>query len=93
MYEVDEWQRVHKFVGGLRVELQQALSACAINSYNEALDRALTTETNLLRVGLIRLDDKKKDVKGMEHKSGGKNFKDRDSKPCPRCDKVHPERN
>ena len=62
-----------------------------MDTYNEALHRALTPETNLLRVGLIRADEKKRDLKGTEHQSRGKNFKD--SKPCPRCDKVHPGKN
>ncbi|XP_052172162.1 uncharacterized protein LOC127788086 [Diospyros lotus] len=88
MYEADEWQKAQKFVGRLKVDLQQALSSCTISTYNEALDRALTTEMNLLHVGLIRSDTKKRDSKGTEHKSGGKNFKD--SKPCPRCNKEHP---
>ena len=57
-------------MGGLKVGLQQALNSCTMDTYNEALDRALTTETNLLCVGLIRSDDKKKDLKGGEHKSG-----------------------
>ncbi|XP_052207947.1 uncharacterized protein LOC127811811 [Diospyros lotus] len=91
MYETDERQKAQKFVSGLKVDLQQALSSCTINTYNEALDRALTTEMNLLRIGLIRSDEKKKDSKGTEHKTGGKNFKD--SKPCPRCNKEHPGRN
>lgn len=69
------------------MELQQALSSCAMDTYNEALDKALTTETNPLRVGLIKSDDKKKDSKGGEHKSGEKNSKNSES--CPRCDKVH----
>ena len=73
------------------MDLQKALNVCAFNANNEELDRALTTKTNLLRVGLIRSDEKKRDSKGMEHKSGGRNFKD--AKPCPRCDKVHPGKN
>ena len=91
MYKAKEWQRAEKFVGRQRVELQQALSTCVIDSYNEALDRALTTETNLLHVGLIRSDDKKRDSKDVEHKLRGKNLKD--GKLCPRCNKVHPGRN
>jgi len=91
MYETDEWQKAQKFVGGLKMGLQQALSSWTMDTYNEALHRALITETNLLRVGLIRADEKKRDLKGTEHQSGGKNFKD--SKPCPRCDKVHPGKN
>jgi len=74
-------------MGGLKVELQQALSSCVVNTYNEALDKALTTETNLLRVRLIRSDDKKRDSKGIGHRLGGKNSKD--GEPCPRCNKVH----
>ena len=60
--------------------LQQTLSSCTMDTYNEALDRALTIETNLLRVRLIGSDDKKKDSKGEEQKLEGKNFKD--SEPC-----------
>lgn len=87
MYKADEWQKAQKFLGGLKVELQRALNSWTMDTYKEALDRALATETNLLRVGLIRSDDKKKDPKGGEHKLGGKNSKD--SEPCPQCDKVH----
>lgn len=76
MYEADEWKKAQKFVSGLKVGLQQTLISCAMDTYNEVLDRALTTETNLLHVGLIRSDDKKRDSKGGEHKSGGKNSKD-----------------
>lgn len=48
MYEIDEWQMVQKFLSGLRVDLQQALSTWSIESYKEALNRALMTERNLL---------------------------------------------
>ena len=68
-------------MGGLKVDLQKALSECAIDTYNEVLDRALTTKMNLLFVGLIRSDEKKRDSKSMEYKSGRKNFKD--GKLCP----------
>ena len=90
MYKADEWQKEHKFLGRLKVELKQALSLCAVNTYNKVLDRALTTETNLLRVRLIRSDDKERDSKGIEHRSGGKNSKD--GEPCPQCSKVHPRK-
>ncbi|XP_052197261.1 uncharacterized protein LOC127804438 [Diospyros lotus] len=87
MYEADEWQKAQKFVGGLKVGLQQALSSWTLDTYNEALHRALSTETNLLRVSLIRSDEKKKDPKGGEHKSDGRNSKS--NEPCSRCGKVH----
>jgi len=63
-------------VGGIKVELQQALSSCDVDTYSEALDRALTTEMNLLHVRLIKSDDKKRYLKGMEHTLEGKNVND-----------------
>ncbi|XP_052177545.1 uncharacterized protein LOC127791600 [Diospyros lotus] len=87
MYEADEWKKAQKFVSGLKVGLQQAISSWNLDTYNEALDRALSTETNLLRVGLIRSDEKKKDPNGGEYKSDGRNSKN--NEPCPRCNKVH----
>ena len=43
MYNADEWQKAQKFLSGLRIELQQALSTWTIDSYEEALNKALTT--------------------------------------------------
>ena len=71
-------------MSGLRVELVQALSTWSIDSYEEALSRALTTERNLLQVKQIRFEE----VKGnLEQKSGNKN--PQGSKPCPECKKNH----
>ena len=54
MYETDEGQEAQKFVAGLRVNLQQVLSGWDIDSYKEALHRALTIERNLTRVRIIK---------------------------------------
>jgi len=48
MYEIDEWKKAQKFLSRLRVDLQQTLSTWSVDSYEEALNRALTTERNLL---------------------------------------------
>ena len=47
MYETDENQKAQKFILGLQVNLQQALSGWDIDSYKEALHQALTIERNL----------------------------------------------
>jgi len=47
MYETNEGQKAQKFVVGLQVNLQQTLSAWAIDSYKEVLSLALTTKRNL----------------------------------------------
>jgi len=63
MYEIDEGQKAQKFVSGLQVNLQQALSAWAIDSYKEALSQALTTERNLMRVRMTRIKEGSKGSK------------------------------
>lgn len=35
MYEADEWQKAQKFVGGLKVGLQQALNSWTLDTYDE----------------------------------------------------------
>ena len=87
MYNADEWQKAQKFLSGLRIELQQALSTWTVDSYEEALNKALTTEKNLLRVRQIRSEEAKGST---EQKSGNKNLQS--SKRCPKCKKNHPGR-
>ncbi|XP_052197226.1 uncharacterized protein LOC127804408 [Diospyros lotus] len=60
MYDTDEWQKAQKFMSGLRVDLLQALSTWSIESYEEALSKALTMERNLLQQGHISRDYRKR---------------------------------
>ena len=85
MYNADEWQKEQKFLSELRIELQQALSTWTVDSYEEALNKSLTTENNLLRVQLKRSEEMKGST---EQKSGNKNLQS--SKRCPKCKKNHP---
>ncbi|XP_052210336.1 uncharacterized protein LOC127813416 [Diospyros lotus] len=71
----------------LQVDLLQALSTWSIESYGEALSKALTTEMNLLQVNQIRSGETKGD---SEQKSGNKN--PQGSKQCFKCKKSHPGR-
>ena len=57
MYETDEGQKAQKFIAGLQVNLQQVLSGWDINSYKEALHRALTIERNLTWVRIIKSEE------------------------------------
>ncbi|XP_052198307.1 uncharacterized protein LOC127805570 [Diospyros lotus] len=84
VYETDESQKAQKFVLGLQVSLQQVLSGWDIDTYKEALHRALTIERNLTRVKIIKTE---KGSKGS--KSGNVTTQSKDDGKCPRCKKKH----
>ncbi|XP_052206825.1 uncharacterized protein LOC127811157 [Diospyros lotus] len=84
MYDADEWQKAQKFMSGLRVELLQALSIWSIDSYEEALSKALIIERNLLQVKLIRSGETKGNSEQKLRNKSSQN-----SRQCPKCKKNH----
>ncbi|XP_052197312.1 uncharacterized protein LOC127804483 [Diospyros lotus] len=87
LYETYESQKAQKFVSRLRVSLQQVLSGWDIDTYKEALHRALTIEKNLTRVKIIKTEEGSKGSK-----SGNLMAQPKEEGKCPRCKKKHPEK-
>lgn len=84
MYEIDEGQKAQKFISGLQVKLQQALSTWAVDSYKEPLNRALIIERNLTWVRMIRTEERSKGSK-----TGNSSSQPKDEGKRPRCKKKH----
>ncbi|XP_052203113.1 uncharacterized protein LOC127808581 [Diospyros lotus] len=76
-----------EFANLKQIEEMPALSTWSIESYEEALSKALTTERNLLQVKQIRSGETKRDSK---QKSRNKN--PQGSKQCFKCKKSHSRR-
>ncbi|XP_052187706.1 uncharacterized protein LOC127798285 [Diospyros lotus] len=85
MYETDESQKAQKFVSGLQEHLQQVLSGWDVETYKEALHRALTIERNLTRAKIIKTEEGSK-----SGKLGSPTTQPRDDGKCPRCKRKHP---
>ena len=66
------------------MNLQQALSTWVVDSYKEALNRALITRRNLLRVRMIKTEEGSKGSK-----TGNPSLQPMDEGKCSRCKKKH----
>ncbi|XP_052177608.1 uncharacterized protein LOC127791670 [Diospyros lotus] len=56
IYEGDERIKAQKFLGGLNLRLQRALSSISTQSYAETVLQAITTEANLSRIESIQVE-------------------------------------
>ncbi|XP_052207923.1 uncharacterized protein LOC127811791 [Diospyros lotus] len=92
IYEGDERIKAQKFLGGLNLKLQRALSSINTQSYSEVVLQAFTTEANLSRIEAIQEESRQ----GSSHKASKKlelqkpQFKP--GIPCTKCQKQHPGR-
>ncbi|XP_052197239.1 uncharacterized protein LOC127804418 [Diospyros lotus] len=91
IYNLDE-AKAQKFLSGLKLEIQLALSSLGARTYVEVVLQALTVESNLHRMNTLKTEFREpKDKKhGKKHDLGvrGENFKHKEN--CPRCQKFHP---
>ncbi|XP_052197371.1 uncharacterized protein LOC127804537 [Diospyros lotus] len=85
IYEGDERIKAQKFLGGLNLKLQRALSSINTQSYSEVVLQAFTTEANLSRVKAIQEESRQ----GSSHKASKKlelqKPKFNPSIPCTKC--------
>ncbi|XP_052173738.1 uncharacterized protein LOC127789029 [Diospyros lotus] len=92
IYNLDEEAKAQKFLGGLKMEIQQALSFFGPRTYAEVVFQAQTVESNHERMNSLRNEsqnptDRKFD-KGSNLGTRGKNFKKKEN--FPKCQKSHP---
>ncbi|XP_052179895.1 uncharacterized protein LOC127793152 [Diospyros lotus] len=89
IYEDDERIKAQKFLGGLNLKIQRALSSISIQSYSEVVLQVFTTEANLSRIEAIQGESQQ----GRNHKAGKKlelqRLKFKPGTPCQRCQKQH----
>ncbi|XP_052187885.1 uncharacterized protein LOC127798391 [Diospyros lotus] len=89
IYEEDERIKAQKFLGGLNLKFQRALSSINTQSYLEMVLQAFTTEANLSRIEAIQGESQQ----GSSHKASKKlelqRPKFKPSTPCQRCQKQH----
>ncbi|XP_052171608.1 uncharacterized protein LOC127787583 [Diospyros lotus] len=89
IYEGDERIKAQKFLGGLNLRLQRALSSISTQSYTKVELQAFTTEANLSRIEAIQGESQQ----GSGHKAGKKldlqRSKFKPGTPCTRCQKKH----
>ncbi|XP_052193963.1 uncharacterized protein LOC127802285 [Diospyros lotus] len=92
IYEGDERIKAQKFLGGLNLKLQRALSSINTQSYSEVVLQAYTTEANLSRIDAIQGESQQ----GSSHRVGKKlepqKLKFKPGTPCAKCQKQHPGR-
>ncbi|XP_052204017.1 uncharacterized protein LOC127809294 [Diospyros lotus] len=92
IYEGDERITAQKFLGGLNLKLQRALSSASTQTYSEAVLQAYTTEANLSRIDSIQGEIQQ----GSSHRAGKKlepqKPKFKPGTPCAKCQKQHPGR-
>ncbi|XP_052204037.1 uncharacterized protein LOC127809313 [Diospyros lotus] len=91
IYNLDEEAKAQKFLGGLKMEIQQALSFVGPRTYAEVVFQAQTVESNHERMNSLRNEsqnptDRKFD-RGSNLGPRGKNFKKKEN--CPKCQKSH----
>ncbi|XP_052181880.1 uncharacterized protein LOC127794673 [Diospyros lotus] len=89
IYEEDERVKAQKFLGGLSLKLQRALSSINTQSYSEVVLQAFTTEANLRRIDPIQGESQQKSSHKTDKKLELQRLKFKPSTPCQRCQKQH----
>ncbi|XP_052203076.1 uncharacterized protein LOC127808546 [Diospyros lotus] len=92
IYEGDERIKAQKFLGGLNLRLQRALSSISTQSYTEVVLQAVTTKANLSRIEAIQGESQQASNQRAGKKLDLKRPKFKPSNPCTRCQKQHPGR-
>ena len=92
IYNLDEEAKGQKFLSGLKLEIQLALSSLGPRTYAEVVLQALTVESNLHCMNGLRTESWEPEQRklGKSHDLG---VRREDFKPkgnCPRCQKSHP---
>ncbi|XP_052197408.1 uncharacterized protein LOC127804551 [Diospyros lotus] len=87
IYEEDERVKAQKFLGGLSLKLQRALSSINTQSYSEVMLQAFTTEANLSRIDAIQGESQQKSSHKTDKKLELQRPKFKPSTPCQRCQK------
>ncbi|XP_052172124.1 uncharacterized protein LOC127788043 [Diospyros lotus] len=87
IYEGDERIKAQKFLGGLDLKLQRALSSINTQSYSEVVLQAFTTEANLSRIEAIQGESRQGSSYKTDKKLEPQRPKFKPSTPCQRCQK------
>ncbi|XP_052200527.1 uncharacterized protein LOC127806924 [Diospyros lotus] len=89
IYEGDERIKAQKFLGGLNLKLQRALSSMSTQSYSEVVLQAFTTEANLSRIEAIQGKSQQMSSHKANKKLELQRPKFKPSTSCQRCQKQH----
>ncbi|XP_052197381.1 uncharacterized protein LOC127804546 [Diospyros lotus] len=98
MYTTDDLEKAQKFFQGLRKEVKQVLYAWNIRTFEDAVEKAITVERNMMAQGELKLhSDSKKEVESKDKstnpptvqfkKPEGAKFKR--ERYCKKCKKRH----
>ncbi|XP_052206783.1 uncharacterized protein LOC127811112 [Diospyros lotus] len=98
MYTTDEFEKAQKFFQGLRKEVKQVLYAWNIRTFDDAVEKAITVERNMMAQGELKLrSDVKKEVESKDKstnppvaqfkKPEGAKFKR--ERYCKKCQRRH----
>ena len=87
IYNLDEEAKAQKFLGGLKLKIQLALSSLGARTYKEVVLQALIVESNLHRMETLRTEfcgpeDKRL---GKRHDLGARGGKFKPKGTCPKC--------
>ena len=93
VYNLDEEAKSQKFLGGLKLEIQLALSSLGARTYAEVVMQALRVESNLAWMNALKVEVQEPERNPeKKHHLGvrGGNFKPKSR--CPKCQRFHPGR-
>ena len=92
VYNLDEEAKAQKFLGGLKLEIQLALSSLGAHTYAEVVSQALVMESNLNHINGLGMEfwEPEERELGKRHDLGVRieNFKPK--RNYPKCQKFHP---
>jgi len=92
VYNLDEEAKAQKFLEGLKLEIQLALSSLGARTYAEVVSQALTVESNLHRMNALRTESQEPEERkhGKRHDLGIRREDFKSKGNCPKCRKSHP---
>ena len=91
VYNLDEEAKAQKFLEGLKLEIQLALSSLGARTYAEVVSQALTVESNLHRMNALRTESQELEERkhGKRHDLGIRREDFKSKGNCPKCRKSH----